>query len=150
MRSTLSLFSPLATVALCAAAFSPAIAQRAVAPDLVRPVVKHAALPVDAALPRTVAVYRFATSLNGGLPTQVTVADSAGRLVATFRLIDGHSARPMTVDVVNTDILLQGETPSGLLTLVLYRQNDPQAADAFVGHWTLGDHQGELRGRSGS
>ena len=140
MRTMPSLLSPLATVALCAAAMSPAAAQHAAAPDHVRPVV--------APLPRTVALYQFGASRAVGMPTQVTVADSAGKLVATFRLPRGGAARPMTVGVVDTDIMLQGETPSGVLTLVLYQQNDPDAAGAVVGRWSLGDRQGELRGRA--
>jgi hypothetical protein len=148
MRTMLSFLSPLATAALCAAAVSPAAAQHSAAPDHVRPVVQHAAVTVDAPLPRTVALYQFGASRAVGMPTQVTVADSAGRLVANFRLPRGGAARPMTVGVVDTDIMLQGETPSGVLTLVLYQQNDPDAAGAVVGRWSLGDRQGELRGRA--
>jgi hypothetical protein len=150
MRTMLSLLSPLTTAAFCAAAALPAAAQRATAPDYVRPVVQNAAGIVHAALPRTVAVFRFAASQNTDMPAQVTVADSAGELVATYRLAGARGAGPMTVDVLNTDLVLQGETPSGALTLVLYRQNDPEvaAARAIVGRWSLGDHQGELRGRA--
>jgi hypothetical protein len=82
------------------------------------------------------------------MPAQVTVADSAGALVAAFRLSGNRGAGPMTVDVLSNDLVLTGQTPSGMLTLVLYRQNDPEAAGAFVGSWSLGVHQGELRGQT--
>jgi hypothetical protein len=54
----------------------------------------------------------------------------------------------MVIDVLGTDITLHGATPAGVLTLVLYGQNDPDASGAFIGRWTLGDRQGGLRGRA--
>jgi hypothetical protein len=146
MRTKLSLLSPLATAALCAAAVSPAAAQRATAPASVRPIVRPAAATAAAPLPRTVAVYRFGAPREAGMPTQVTVADSVGQLVATFRLSGAGAARPMRVDVLNTDLVLQGDTPSGVLTLVLYRQNESEPAGTFAGRWSLGEQQGTLRG----
>lgn len=145
MRTMLSLLSPLATAALCAAAITPAAAQHAAAPDNIRPVVQPAAATADPAPLRTVAVYRFGASREVGLPSQVTVADSAGKLVATFRLPGSAAARPMIVDVLDTDIVLQGATPTGMLTLVLYGQNDPEAAGALAGRWSIGEQHGALR-----
>jgi hypothetical protein len=148
MRYLPSFVTTLATAALCAAAVTPAAAQHAAAPDYVRPVVNHATPTTDAALVRMVAVYQFGASHEVGMPTQVTVADSAGRLVAAFRLRDGAAVRPMAVQVVDNDIMLQGQTPWGMLTLVLYSQNDSDAASDLAGAWSLGDRQGELRGRA--
>jgi hypothetical protein len=145
MRTTLSLLSPLATAVLFAAAVTPASAQHAAAPDHVRPVVGHAAVAAAPAPLRTVAVYRFGASREAGLPSQVTVADSAGRLVASYRLPGSVAARPMMVDVLDTDIILQGATPTGMLTIVLYGQNDPVAAGAIDGRWSLGEQHGALR-----
>jgi hypothetical protein len=146
MRTTLSLLSPLAAAVLSAAAVTPAAAQHAAAPEHARPVVRHAADSVDASL-RPVASYRFAASRPLGLPAQVTVADSAGGLVASYRMPGDRGPRPMLVNVLDTDLVLQGDTPSGVLTLQLYRQNDPGAAGAVFGKWWLGSRQGELRGR---
>ena len=77
----------------------------------------------------------------------MTVADSLGALVASFRLPGEPTARPMLVTVLDTDLVLQGETPSGVLTLQLYRQNDSDTTDAVAGRWWLGDREGELRER---
>jgi hypothetical protein len=147
MRTKRSLLSPLATAALCAVAVTSAGAQRVAAKATLRPAAPPTTVAVNAAILRQVAVYHFGSPRAVGMPTAVTLSDSVGKLVAAYRL-PGGAERPMTVDVLNSDLVLTGETPSGLLTLVLYRQNDPEAADAWVGRWSLGEHQGELRGRS--
>jgi hypothetical protein len=68
--------------------------------------------------------------------------------VASYRLARGRGTGPMMVDALATDLMLQGQTPAGLLTLLLYRQNNSDAEDTFVGRWSLGEHGGELRGRT--
>ncbi len=95
----------------------------------------------------TVAVYRFGNGNSAGLPAQVSIADSAGTLVASFRLANGVS-RPMSIAIADNDILLQGATVSGLLTLVLYEQNDYVTPGAVIGRWRLGDREGGLRGQA--
>jgi len=104
----------------------------------------HAAVTADPALVRPVAVYQFVASHDAGIPKEVTVSDSAGVLVATFRLPGAAATRPMMVEVLNNDLVLQGETPWGVLTLVLY-QNDQEPVSAVVGRWILGDKEGKLR-----
>jgi hypothetical protein len=146
MRNLQSFLSPLAIAALCATAGRPAAAQRAAAPDYVRPVVQNAAAPTEPAALRTVAIYRFSGARNLDMPTQVTVADSAGELVATFRLSGNRSAGPMVVAMRDTALVLRGETRKGLLTLVLYNPEEAQVAGQIVGRWSLGEYQGELRG----
>jgi hypothetical protein len=146
MRTIYSLLSPLAAVALSAAAVRPAAAQTAAATEYIRPVVERAERTTDA-LPRPLVVYRFTRSHDVIMPSQVVVADSAGQLVATFRLAGSSDVRPMQVDVMDSDIVLQGETPSGVLTLVFYGQNDFRVEDSLAGRWTLGSRQGELHGR---
>src|SRR4051812_6434497 len=136
-----SILSPLAATAFCIVAARPAAAQQAAAADPVRPVVHRALATPGTVQPRTLAVYRFGASQIAGMPTQVTVADSAGELVANFRRLGARDAAPMVVDVLGTDITLHAATPSGVLTLVLYGQNDPDASGALVGHWTLGTRQ---------
>ena len=145
MRVMPSLVSSLAAAALCAVAAAPASAQHAVAPEHIRPVV-NVSTAADVPLTRTLAVYEFDSSFDG-TPTRVTVADSAGSLVATFRVRGARIDRPMKVEVADRDILLQGETPRGTLTIVLYEQNDPSATGAIHGSWALGSRQGVLRGR---
>jgi hypothetical protein len=147
MNSMLSFVPPLAAAALCALAVRPAAAQQAATAENARPVVQQAAA-ADSAPLRTVAAYRFAAVRDAGLPTQVTVADSVGELVASFRLANDRAERPMAVDVIATDLVLQGETPSGPLTVLLYRQNDGDSAGAVAGRWWLGARQGELRGQA--
>jgi hypothetical protein len=146
MRALLSILSPL-SAAVFSAAVLPAAAQPAAVLDHARPDVRPAAVIVDLS-PRTVAAYRFAALGRAGLPAEVTVADSAGQIVASYRLSGDRAAHPMVVTAFDTDLVLQGETPSGVLTLQLYRQNDPQAAGAVTGRWWLGSQRGELRGRA--
>jgi hypothetical protein len=148
MNIKLSLATPLTIAALCAAAIKPAAAQRAIAPDYIRPVVEGASITADAPLMRTVAVYRFTSPRQLGIPAEVTLSDSTGQLVATFRLPGAHSASPMLVEVLDTDLVLQGETPVGVLTLVLFQQATAEVASGFIGRWTIAGRTGELRGGS--
>jgi hypothetical protein len=151
MRTMHSLVSPIATAAFSAVlAVSPvwqtAVAQTAVAAEHVRPVV-GAGRKSDDAIVRTVAIYRFNAARQPGMPAEVTVADSAGVLLASFRLPGANATQPMMVDVIDTGLVLQGETPAGVLTLVLF-QKDAEVASTVVGQWTLGTQQGELLGRA--
>jgi hypothetical protein len=148
MRLLRSILSPLAASALCVAALQPAAAQQVAATDNIRPAVSRVHAAPDTVPVRTLAVYRFSASSVQGLPSQVTVADSAGELVATFLRPGTRTAIPMLVDVLDTDITLHGATPAGVLTLVLYGQNDSDASGTMVGRWTLGERAGELRGRT--
>ena len=139
-----AIYSLLAAAALCAAA-RPAAAQHAAVPGHVRP-----ATPVvaGAAAVRPLASYRLAAARRAALPAEVTVADSAGALVASYRLPGMADAQPMVVTVIGTDVVLQGETPSGVLTLQLYGQNDADAAAPVEGRWSRAGQEGSLRGRA--
>lgn len=119
---------------------SPAAAQRAVASRVVRADV----LPAGAL--RTVAIYQLDASRTVGMPNQVTLADSLGKLFATFTLPGNRTEQPMMVDVTDTDLVLQGQTPSGIVTLVLF-QSTPGTLAPLRGHWYLGEREGELLGR---
>jgi hypothetical protein len=147
MRAHTSFHSLLAAAALCATVAVPAAAQQSVAPGFVRLVASTATAANARPITRRLATYDFGSSLEG-MPSRVTVADSAGTLVATFRARDGRTELPMKVAVADRDILLEGETVGGTFTLVLYEQNDPMAAGALLGTWTLGSRQGELRARA--
>jgi hypothetical protein len=139
-----SILFSVAAAACSVAAARPAAAQ---APSFARPVAPSAAVAVDPAV-RTVASFHIVPRRGLDMPAQVTVADSAGVLVASYRLAGSRTASPMMVQVIDSDLLLQGETPSGVLTLVLYQQNDPSPAGDPMGRWWLGDQFGELRSRS--
>lgn len=139
MRTSLSLRSSLTIAAFCAAAGSPVAAQSAVAGN-VRAVVAASA---DDTTPRTVAIYTFGASRSAGVPSQVTVLDSAGTYQATFRLPGSSVPREMAVDAIQGDLYLQGFTPSGVLTVVLY-PIDTNDVGAVIGRWQVGSNDGEL------
>jgi len=145
MRAPTSFYSLLTVGALCATAAASAVAQPAVVLGRVHLAANIAADPRP--VTRTLATYDFDSSFEG-MPTRVTVADSAGTLVASFRARGGRTEQPMKVAVADRDILLEGETVRGTLTIVLYEQNDPMARGTLLGTWTLGPRQGELRARA--
>lgn len=141
MRNSLSLRSSLTLAAFCAAAGSPVAAQQSAVAGNVRPVVN--VISAEPTEPRTVAVYNFGAVRSAGMPTQVTVIDSAGTWLASFRLPGSSAARPMAVDARDGDLYLQGDTPSGMLTLVLY-PIDSDAKGTVIGRWSVGSSEGEL------
>lgn len=134
--------TPDSATAQPGAAHMPHVAQVAAQVDVRRPL---AATP--AALVRPAAMFRFLRRDAAGLPVEVTVADSAGQLVASYQPDGGRAAHPMAVTVLNTDLVLQAETSSGLLTLRLDGQNAP-VPGPVTGHWWLGAASGALRGRT--
>lgn len=142
MRATFSLLALAATAATSAVA-TPAAAQQ---PARTPVHLAAARTPSSGAEPRTVAVYRLVSFHASGMPSQVVIADSAGRLVAAYRLHDESRSYPMMVDVSGAGLVLQGETPDGMLTLYLYDPSTPSEGRAD-GHWWLGEQEGELRGR---
>jgi hypothetical protein len=146
-RATLVLASSLSATLLAAtrpAAAQPAHAARAASStQLAEGAVERAA----ESAPRTLATYRFTGARDAAMPTQVTIADSAGVIVASFRLPGDRAARPMAVDLTEADLVLQGETPAGVLTLRFYQRGDAAAAGLVAGRWWLGAQDGTLRGR---
>lgn len=97
---------------------------------------------------RVVASYDFWNApRDGAFPRSVTVTDSAGTIVARVELGKSQTSVPMTVTVIERNLVLQGETSEGLLTLVLDRQNEGGETKLTSGTWTLGKAQGQLRGR---
>jgi hypothetical protein len=97
---------------------------------------------------RIVASYDFWNApQNAAFPRSVTVADSAGTIVARVELGAEQNSVPMTVTVIERNLVLQGQTPDGVLTLVLDRQNEGGETKLSTGTWTLGKAQGQLRGR---
>ena len=104
---------------------------------------------------RVVATYqfgapRYAMAVSAmAIPAKVTVADSAGTLVARARLRGETTDRPLAVSVIENDLVLQGETSQGVLTVVLDRQATGTEGKVTSGRWSVGDAQGTLRGRKG-
>ena len=82
-------------------------------------------------------------------PAIVTVADSAGTLVASARLKGEVSEQPLAVSVIDNDLVLQGETTHGILTLVLDKQATGTDGKVTSGRWALGTTEGKLRGGKG-
>lgn len=132
MRTT-SLFTAAAALALIAA---PARAQQV------------SAIPTSSNS-RIIATYSFRNApQSAAFPRNVTVADSAGTIIARVEIGTEQASIPMTVTVIERNLVLQGETSEGLLTLVLDRQNEGGVTKLTSGSWTLGKAQGELRGRA--
>ena len=106
------------------------------------------ALPTVPA-PRVLATYQFGTirPATVTLPLTVTVADSAGQLVAVAAIPGERAPRPFQVSVVESDLVLQGQTPEGVHTLVLEKQADGQARTLESGRWALESIVGTLRAR---
>ena len=121
--------------AVLAATTHPARAQAAAYTDGPRVAVRAAA-----AITRPVATYRLNAPGLAGFPAVVTVADSAGVIIASYRVDGDRSARLLVVTVFYTDLVLQADTPSGLLTLVLDGQNSAPTA-AVTGRLWLGEEQ---------
>ena len=89
------------------------------------------AIPTGAA--RVVASYDFWNApRDASFPRSVTVADSAGTIIAHVDLAGEARSIPMTVTVIERNLVLQGQTADGVLTLVLDRQNEGEIGRAHV------------------
>jgi hypothetical protein len=104
--------------------------------------------PLNAVPSRIVATYDFKNSQRDlALPSSVTVVDSAGTIVAKAAIAGERREVPMTVTILDSDLVLQGQTTGGVLTLVLGRQNEGDSTRVSSGRWILGNVEGTLRGR---
>jgi len=131
MRTTFLAITTAASLTLAA----PAAAQRS------------SAIPDGTA--RVVATYDFRNATaNTHFPRSVTIADSAGAILARVDLAGTVRSVPMLVTVIDNDLVLQGDTPDGVLTLVLDRQNEGGNTRLTRGTWTLGKAEGKLVGRA--
>lgn len=129
---------PIATAFASAAMFTFAAA----------PLAAQQALIAPEKLARVVATYDLRNGPRDlDFPRSVTVADSAGTILARIDVAGISRAIPMTVTVIDTDLVLQGQTPGGLLTLVLDKQNEGGETRLATGSWTLGRTEGRLRAR---
>ncbi len=99
-------------------------------------------------LSRVLATYDFGNRpQSAALPRMVTVTDSAGTIIARADVDGERRPIPMIVYAMDTDLVLQGETSEGVLTLVLDRQNEGDNMKFTSGRWMLGRAEGQLRGR---
>ena len=96
---------------------------------------------------RLLATYDFGNSPRDfAFPRQVSVVDSAGTLVAKASMLGDAREIPLTVTIMDSDLVLQGQTADGVLTLVLENQNEAaEAKGGTTGRWILGNNRGTLR-----
>jgi hypothetical protein len=121
-------------------------ARPAAAQSVARTQARPALAAADA--PRALVTYRFVGPRDDSLPATVTVADSAGALVARYWLPGDGRARALAVEVLDADLVLQGEAPEGLLTLVLVGQNGVAPPAEVTGRWRSATSRGGLHSRS--
>lgn len=113
------------------------------------PLAAQQALVAPGQIARVVASYDLRNGPRDlDFPRSVTVADSAGTILARINVAGTARAIPMTVTVIDADLVLEGQTPSGVLTLVLDKQNEGGQMRLATGSWTLGRTQGRLRAPS--
>ena len=142
---TRPLFAALVAASTIALVPRPVAAQQAaLAARIVANPPRTPALPV-----RIVASYELRGAPgNSAFPRQIVIADSAGVILANVDVAGEYRSIPMAVTVIETNLVLQGETRAGLLTLVLDNQNEGGATRLVTGTWTLGRNEGTLRGRT--
>ena len=81
------------------------------------------------------------------MPATVVVADSAGQLVASYRLAKDPSEHRMGVFVYHDDLVVVGETEKGVLEMIFDRQAQGTPGHTITGRWSRGSEEGVLRGR---
>jgi hypothetical protein len=146
---TRPLFSALAAATSLTLAATTASAQQTGTLTLATRAVGTTAVAPSATSPvRIVASYDVRNApANSAFPRTIIVADSAGAILASVDMAGEARSIPMTVTVIETNLVLQGETRDGLLTLVLEKQNEGGNTKLTAGTWTLGKNTGTLRGR---
>lgn len=131
MRSRILIAASVAAAALAATA-TPATAQQGRAPRAAR----------------VVATYDFGPTARGfTFPSAITIADSAGTLVASAKVKGSRTQVPMLVHVIESDLVLEAYMPDGVLTVVLDNQGSGEANTFTHGRWALGKAEGTLRPR---
>lgn len=81
-------------------------------------------------------------------PSTGFVTDSAGRLTAAARMPGQHRLRPMSVTVLESDLVLQTDTSDGVLARVFDKQAEGRDPHKVTGSWAVGRARGTLRARS--
>jgi hypothetical protein len=123
------------------------IAVRALAGALIAGTVAAAPAAAQSAVVRPVAIYNVANrNHDRTMPVRVTLADSAGKLVASYNLAADTTTHRMGVIFYGEDLVLVGETKRGVLEMTFLKQLD-RPRGAVTGYWTRGSEEGLLRGR---
>lgn len=143
MRNKHSLLQPLAAAALCVIAASTTSAQAAPSAEYARNNVRTAVSPVEPAA-RVVAIYLFDAPRASGMPVQVTLSDSAGKLSATYKLRGSSTEHVMAFEVADNNVMLSGKTPAGPLVLAIHQKDEFEVPSNVIGRWSLGSQSGEL------
>lgn len=78
---------------------------------------------------------------EGAMPVEITISESKSGLSALFYKVGDNDAHVMTATVKGTDLILNGTTPHGALTMQI-RHHGP----ALSGTWQVGDDRGTLEG----
>ena len=145
MRTLVALSVSITVAALCLEARPIAAQQMRLASSntlAAEPTLAHAPAKVE----RLLATYNFGNPPRSiSFPSLVTVVDSAGTVVARASLVGERRDIPLTVTIMGADLVLQGQTDDGVLTLVLENQNDAGGMDVSSGRWILGSSRGTLR-----
>jgi len=137
---TLTALTVITTAAALTVAARPIAAQQL---NLASKTTIAVAAPADEQ--RLLATYNFGNRPRDiAFPSQVTVADSAGTIVAKASIAGDPREIPLTVAIMDSDLVLQGQTDDGVLTLVLDKQNDAVAGSSMSGRWILGSARGTL------
>lgn len=145
MRRMRSLLSPLAVVALALAAHPAAAQQLAVASIRTS---AGSSVASDDPNVRALAKYSFEGRYSPEMPIEVMVSDSLGTVIGSYRVRGSSTTRPLQAQVEGTDVFLQAPTRAGTLTIVIYQLGERERSSDVIGHWMLGDKQGELLRRS--
>lgn len=140
MRRMRSLYSPLAVVALALAAHPAAAQQLAVAS------IRTSASSVASDDPnvRPLAKYSFEGAYAAEMPIEVTVSDSLGTIIGSYRVRGSSATRALQAQVEGNDVFLQAETRAGTLTIAIYQLGERDKSSDVIGHWMLGERQGDL------
>jgi hypothetical protein len=82
---------------------------------------------------------------EGAMPVEITVNEAATGLSATFYKKGDNDAHVMSAAVSGTDLVLQGTTPHGALTIKIRHHGS-----RLSGIWQLGEDRGTLEGTAGT
>lgn len=126
-----------------------AVAAAAASLTLAAPLAAQNTSAIPAGGARLVATYDFRkTPSELTFPRTVSIADSAGSIIARADYAGTVKSVPMLVTMIDNNLVLQGETPDGVLTLILDKLNEGGSTRFTSGTWTLGKAEGKLIGRA--
>ena len=102
--------------------------------------------PAEAWSEKPVGKYDIVINIpEGAMPVEITVSESQGGLMAQFYKVGDNDAHLMTAAVKGTDLVLNGTTPHGALTIQIKHHGAK-----LSGIWQLGEDRGTLEGSTKS